>query len=96
MQTINIRQEADVVAPYWQNSLTSALRILLRVEKPAAAIKTVRLSYKLTPTIVGKQYTVSDSFFWWVDSCYSNGDDADTYITNERVKAMWKNVTFTP
>ena len=43
--------EADVVAPYWQSSLTSAFAFV-EVEKPAAAIKTVETAYKLTPAIV--------------------------------------------
>lgn len=44
--------EADVTAPYWQNTLSSAFTFT-EVEKPEEAIKTVETAYKLTPTLVG-------------------------------------------
>ena len=85
--------EADVVAPYWQSSLTSAFAFV-EVEKPAAAIKTVETAYKLTPAIVESNADLLTLSFDGL-SHVTVMSDADAYITDEKGERV-KNVTFTP
>ncbi len=74
--------EADVVAPYWQSSLTSAFAFV-EVEKPAAAIKTVETAYKLTPAIVESNADLLTLSFDGL-SHVTVMSDADAYITDVR------------
>lgn len=85
--------EADVAAPYWQSSLTSAFAFV-EVEKPAAAIKTVETAYKLTPAIVGNNADLLTLSFDGL-SHITVMSDADAYIANEKGERV-KDVTFTP
>ena len=85
--------EADVAAPYWQSSLTSAFAFV-EVEKPAAAIKTVETAYKLTPAIVGSNADLLTLSFDGLTHV-TVMSDADAYIANEKGERV-KDVTFTP
>ena len=84
--------EADVAAPYWQSSLTSAFAFV-EVEKPAAAIKTVETGYKLTPAIVGSNADLLTLSFDGLTHVTVKSD-ADAYIANEKGERV-KGVTFT-
>lgn len=84
--------EADVAAPYWQSSLTSAFAFV-EVEKPAAAIKTVETAYKLTPAIVGSNADLLTLSFDGLTHVTVKSD-ADAYIANEKGERV-KGVTFT-
>lgn len=85
--------EADVAAPYWQSSLTSAFAFV-EVEKPAAAIKTVETAYKLTPAIVGSNADLLTLSFDGL-SHITVMSDADAYIADEKGNRV-KDVAFTP
>ncbi len=85
--------EANVAAPYWQSSLTSAFAFV-EVEKPAAAIKTVETVYKLTPAIVGSNADLLTLSFDGLTHV-TVMSDADAYIADEKGNRV-KDVAFTP